>query len=108
MEKNSQNTDRARQFMPFAALRGFTELLREQEAVPEPKKRLSDAAAGRIDRILISVRRGMMVTVTYHDGTAYRTMTGMVSQADAEGRKLRVIKTDIPFDAVFEIKIVDN
>lgn len=108
MEKNSQNTDRARQFMPFAALRGFTELLREQEAVPEPKKRLSDAAAGRLDRILRSVRRGMMVTVTYHDGTAYLTLTGMVSQADADGRKLRVIKTDIPFDAVFEIKIVDN
>ena len=108
MEKNNPNPDRARQFMPFAALRGFTELIREQETVPEPKKRLSEAAAERLDRMLRSVRRGMMVTVTYHNGTAYQTLTGMVSQVDAEGRKLRVIKTDIPFDAVSEIKIVDN
>lgn len=30
--------DRARQFMPFAALRGYEELIRECEKIKEPEK----------------------------------------------------------------------
>lgn len=108
MEKNDRSLERARQFMPFAALRGFTELIREQETVPEPKRKLTEAAKKTISDVLATIRRGTVITVTYHDGSSYRTMTGMVSQVDSDRRKLRVIKTDIPFDTVYEMKIIND
>lgn len=38
--------DRARQFMPFAALRGYYDLVHAKEAVPESRRPLSDDEAG--------------------------------------------------------------
>ena len=33
--------DRARQFMPFASLKGYFDKIREQQRIKEPKKELS-------------------------------------------------------------------
>ena len=37
--------DRARQFMPFAALRGYYDLVHAKEVVPEPRRPLADDEA---------------------------------------------------------------
>ena len=104
MEKNEHRLDRARQFMPFAALRGFEELIREQTREPEARRTLTEEAAARLSDRLRSVDRGMLVQVTYYDGQAYRTTVGMVSDIDFAGRWLRVVKTGIRFDDIYEIR----
>lgn len=104
MEKNEHRLDRARQFMPFAALRGFEELIREQAREPEARRTLTEEAAARLSDRLRSVCRGMLVQVTYYDGQAYRTTVGMVSDIDFAGRRLRVVKTGIRFDDIYEIR----
>ena len=104
MEKNSK-ADRARQFMPFSALRGFEELIRCQEQEPTPRRELSEYEAELLSKKMSRVEKGMIVHVTYYDATAYVSIEGMVSEIDFTMRFLRVIKTRIPFDDINDIEI---
>ena len=40
--ESRRHADRARQFMPFASLRGYYDFIREQERVKEPRRELSE------------------------------------------------------------------
>lgn len=102
MEKNSR-ADRARQFMPFSALRGFEELIRQQNAVPEPRRELSEEQASVLSAKLAQVRRGMLVAVKFYDRTGYVTLRGMISEVDFSMRTLTVVKRKIPFDDLIDI-----
>ncbi len=108
MEKKPSNPDRARQFMPFAALRGFEELIREQERKPEPRRTLSEEDAAALSRRLSQVERGNVVRVTHYDGNAYKTTVGMVSDIDFATRSLRIVKTVIRFDDISGISELNS
>ena len=49
--------DRARQFLPFAALRGFDEMLREIEKQPVPKKELTEEELRLLNQKIKSIGR---------------------------------------------------
>ncbi len=104
MEKKEHDLNRARQFMPFAALRGFGDLIREQEQVPEARRTLTEEDAARLSRRLLALECGTMASVTYYNGRAYRTLVGMISEVDLVARRLRVVKTDIRFDDLYAIE----
>ena len=53
--------DRARQFMPFAALRGYYDLVHAKEVVPEPRRPLADDEARALDGIIANLVRGDVV-----------------------------------------------
>lgn len=108
MEKKTGNPDRARQFMPFAALRGFEELIREQERKPEPRRTLSEEDTAALSRKLSHIARGSLIRVTHYDGNAYKTTVGMVSDIDLATRTLRIVKTSIRFDDISEITELNN
>lgn len=98
--------DRARQFMPFAALRGYRDLIRACERVPEPRHELTEEEALGLSRRVAALERGDMVRVVRYDGDAYAEVTGMVSCVDACSRVLTVVKTRIPFDDIRAIEVV--
>ena len=102
MEKLSR-AERARQFMPFAALRGFEELIREQGRTPSPRKELSEEDAERLSQNLRRVERGMLVEVVYYSNGGYVTQRGMVSDVDLTMRTLTVVKNRIPIDEIAEL-----
>ena len=104
MEKNSK-ADRARQFMPFSALRGFGKMIAEQTREKTPKRELSEYDAERLSRKMAMVEKGDLVRVTDYDPDAYVTLDGIVSDLDVPMRRLRVIKTVIPFDDVIDIEV---
>jgi len=103
VEKNSK-ADRARQFMPFAALRGFEELIRRQTEEPTPRRELSEYEADQLSRRLARVEKGDLVRVRYYQTERYVTLEGMVSDIDFAARHLRVIKTNVPFDDLLQIE----
>lgn len=103
MEKNS-NADRARQFMPFAALRGFEELIRQQEVTPEARRELSEEEAARLSARLSGVERGMLVRVRHYRDGAYRDTVGMVSDIDFALRTLTVVRQVIRFADLYDIR----
>ncbi|MGN1153940.1 MAG: YolD-like family protein [Candidatus Gastranaerophilaceae bacterium] len=95
--------DRARQFMPFASLKGYFDKIREQQKIKEPKKELSDSEAERLSFKLNQLQKGQMITVTYYDEDAYETVEGLISNYDENFRTLTIVKTVISFDDILDI-----
>ena len=98
--------DRARQFVPFAALRGYYDLVHERERIPAPRRELSEDEARELNAVLAQVDRGSLVSVTYYDGEAYVTCEGRVSQKDEIYHDLWVIRTRIPFAAISALRFL--
>lgn len=99
--------DRARQFMPFAALRGYYELVDEATRRSEPRREVSEERSALLDERLSQVGKGSMVRVTCYDEGAYVQVEGMVSSVDATFRSITVVKRKIAFDDVWDIEILD-
>ncbi len=96
-------SERAKQFMPFAALKGFEELLAEKEKMIVPKIELSEERKAELDDKMRSIRKNDMITVTYYAQKEYLKMRGMVSGIDTNARYLKVVNTKIPFDDIYDI-----
>lgn len=99
--------DRARQFMPFAALRGYYDLVRERERVVEPRREMSEDRAAVLDAQLRALEKGHVARVVYYDGEAYVTAEGVVTRVDGVFRTLTVVKTVIAFDDVWNVELVE-
>lgn len=104
----SAHLSRARQFAPFAALKGYYELVRECERVKEPKRDLSEETLDCIYGKLFQVEKGNMVRVTYYDVDAYMTIEGLVANVDHAFSRLTVAKTTISFDDVLGVALLSS
>ena len=92
--------------MPFAALRGYYELVRQQQRVREPRHELTDEEAEALSRTVSQLRRGQVVRVVHYNRDAYETLTGCVARIDLVSRELMVVKTPIRLDDIRELSIV--
>ncbi len=92
--------DRAKQFMPFDALKGFREALREKERILVPKRELSEEMKEELDRRLGLIKKNDMVTVEYFCAGEYVQVSGRVSGIDDNARVLTVVNTQIPFEDI--------
>ena len=97
--------ERAKQFMPFAALKGHMEALRMREKIVVERRELSEEYKEELDRQLRQVRKNDIVTVVYFCNGEYLKMTGMVSKIDETARVLKVVNTKIPFDNIYDIRM---
>lgn len=98
--------DRARQFSPFAALRGYYELVHERERVVESRQPLSEEEARTLDEAVASLRRGAMVKAVFYEKDAYRTIVGTVSQVDMIYHDLWIVRTRIPFASLCALEVI--
>lgn len=95
--------ERAKQFMPFSALKGLNEALAEKEKIVVPKIELSEDGAMELDRKMHSLERGKIATVVYYDKENYLKITGMVAKIDEDCRILQIVNTKIIFDDIYDI-----
>lgn len=95
--------DRAKQFMPFAALKGYPEALTKKEKIVVPKAEVSEEYAQMLDQKLRRVSRNDIITVVYFSDGEYLKKTGMVSRIDETARVLKVVNTKILFDDIYDI-----
>ena len=95
--------DRAKQFMPFAALKGYPEALQKKEKVVVPKIELTEEYARMLDQKLKQVSRNDIITVIYFSNGEYLKKTGMVSRFDETARVLKIVNTKIFFDDIYDI-----
>jgi len=96
--------DRAKQFMPFAALKGYPEALRKKEKVVVPKVEVSEEYAEVLDGKLRRVRKNDMITIVYFSNGEYLKKTGKVSRIDETARVLKIVNTKIGFDDIYDIE----
>ena len=95
--------NRAKQFMPFAALKGYEEALRAKEKIVVDKIELSEEKKEELDRKLQQIHKNDMITVIYFYDNEYLQMEGMVSRIDKNTRILKVVNTKIPFTDIYDL-----
>lgn len=95
--------ERAKQFLPFAALKGYDEALRKKERIVVPKPELAEDYKEELDFKLRQIKKNDIVTVIYFCRDEYRKITGMVSRIDTIARVITVVNTKIDFDDLVDI-----
>lgn len=95
--------ERAKQFMPFSALKGLEEALAEKEKIVVPKIELSEDSAVELDQKMHALECGKITTIVYYSKQEYLKLTGMVAKIDEDHRILQIVNTKISFDDIYDI-----
>lgn len=98
--------NRAKQFMPFAALTGLPQALAKKEKIVVEKIELTEDMAAELDWNMQGLKVGMMVTVVYFSKDEYLKKTGIVSRIDKDARVLQVVETKIEFDNLLHLEFM--
>lgn len=102
-------SERAKQFMPFAALKGLPEALThmEREHHAKSKKELSEEMAADLNRSLLSLHSGCQATICYYKAGHEQQITGSVTKLDATFRYLLMDGSlQIAFDDLLRVEKV--
>lgn len=99
-----QREERAKQFMPFSALKGYKEALEDQEKVVMEWKELSPEYAEEIDRKIKSVREGDLATIIYYCQNEYTSVTGIISKIDMQSHFIQIMDRKIKMGDLYDIK----
>ena len=97
--------ERAKQFMPFSALKGLEVALASREKIVVLQKELTEDYAQELNLKLQTLITGSMVTVIYYRKEEYLKLTGVVAKIDLYNRMLQIVNTKIPFDDLLDIII---
>lgn len=97
---------RAKQFMPFAALKGFQELLDETARYKESCKELSEEQLEVLDIQCKGLVVGNLVSVVYHNGRAYDTVQGRLQQIDIVYRTMTVGDVLVPMSRIMRVTTI--
>ena len=95
---------RATQFMPFAALKGYHELAKLKEYVPEPRREITDEVALALSQTVASIERGCVVRVVHYENGGYTETIGAVSEVVEAHKMLRIVRKPIAFADIFSIE----
>ena len=98
-------SNRAKQFMPFAALKGLPEALEKKEKIVVSRPDLTEERMEELDYKMHQVLRGMIVSVTYYEDEECFKKTGMVAKFSPDNRIIQVVDKKISFDAILDIEI---
>lgn len=100
--------NRAKQFMPFAALKGYEEALAEKERIVVEKIELTDESKDELDRKLHILKKNDIAEIVYYHNDEYLKITGMVSRIDLDAGIIRIVNTKISFDDLYDIQIAES
>lgn len=98
------NIQRAKQFMPFAALKGFEEAVKAQERLREPKVILGEDARQELNFKLQGIQPGDRLRAEYYYEGRYVTVRGQVKRIDSLGRRIHLEEIKIPIDDLKDIE----
>ena len=97
---------RAKQFLPFDALKGLQEALREKEIEYEEKKELSEETLEELNNKFNQIEKGSFVKIRYYRNGRYSEIKGIVTYIDYTKRKIQIDKiVNINFCDIIDILI---
>lgn len=99
--------DRAKLFVPFDALKGLQEILREKEKEVEERKELSEESLMELQEELNKVEIGSSVFIKYYKNKRYIEINGSVTKINFIKKKI-IIDADIIINMcdIIELKLV--
>ena len=100
------NIDRAVQFMPFDALKGFREALEQVEKFSEDKKEFSDDYFYVLNQKINKLKIGEKVLIKHYYELEYVETISVIKRIDKVYKKIYLVNSIIEFDDIIEIKKV--
>lgn len=108
MPKHMRSPDHAKQFLPFAALRGYYELIQLAEHVDEPRRTLTSDEAERLNRAISELRPNDFVEVVhYHDG-AYVKTWGPLAKVLPDQKSILIANAAIQVSDIIDLTKADG
>lgn len=101
------NIERSKQFMPFDALKGFREMLRFVEKQKLEKKEFSSDFLIILDEKIKKLKKGDNIKITYFYELNYIETSGIVKSIDVANQTLILLNTNIDFDDIMNIEIIN-
>ena len=102
------NPNRASLFNSFDALKGFQELIGEQEKEKQMPKILLDDMINTIDLNLRKIKKGDKVEVVFYQEKDYRKLTGLVNKLLLAEKELIINNIKIPWVAIISLKKLEK
>lgn len=99
---------RAQMFQAFDTLKGFREILKEQERVLVPKKILSEDDLNELDYKIHQVKVGMIIQIVYYDKNQYVQLEGIVSKINFDTKIIQIVKKKINLLNIVDVEVVDT
>lgn len=101
-------SDRARQFLPFASLKGYYEMIHEKEKIKEEKRELQEEELVGLSNILKSLKKGMMLRIKFYQENAYTSRIGKLTEINEAYHYLVLVKEKIQFEDILEIEMIEE
>ena len=80
--------DRAKQFMPFDALKGLQDALREKEIEYEQRKELTEESLTELQTEFNKIEIGSKVKIKYYKNKKYIEVLGVITKIDYIKKKV--------------------
>lgn len=98
------HADRARQFVPFAALKGYEDMAHSREFATIARHEVTAEESRAFSETVSGLRKGDGVRVTYYRQGRRKAIEGALVDKDEALRTMRVGTTDILFDEIESIE----
>lgn len=94
---------RAKIFSMYDVLKGFREALAAKEVIPEERKFLTEERIEELNRTLLTLKRGSVITVVYYCSLeqCYRQITGPVTKLDSFWKYLQLGEVCIDLEDIY-------
>ncbi len=101
--------DRAKQFLPFDALKGLREEMKKREELTlrENKRELLDEEIENITKELLKIKKGNVVEVSFFNLGYTKNIKGEITCKNLTFKYVIIQDIKIFFDDIYSLKIVD-
>lgn len=106
--QNEEQLDRAKQFLPFDALKGFQEALHEQELEFEQKVELEEEQSEKINQIICSLKEKDTIEITYYEENIYKKEFITIKKLSLQQGKIILNHRIFFFKDIRDIRIVST
>lgn len=105
MEKRIKmdKADRAKQFMPFAVLRGYEKLINETKTTKQPRREMTAEKANELNSKILKIKKHDVIKIVYYEDGAYVSTEGVVTAIDLVFKSITIVKKQISFEDIWEI-----
>lgn len=95
---------RAKQFLPYASLRGFEKIVAEKRKIKEPRRQLAEDAEEELSRTLSELTHGTEICVCYYSDCRYIKENFEFFSVDTLTHELVLRGARIPLSEVFSVE----
>lgn len=106
--QNNRQVDRAKQFLPFDALKGFREALYEKEKIKEKRKEISQDREEELQGLFLKIKKGVRIVVQHYENLEYIETTGLVKKINAIEKKIFINNLWINYENIVGIHILEE